>query len=143
MATTLTKKQIVTFFGMIRVPFSTTHFRVADRLGELSKRFDTETQVAIQTKTQILKWLDDVVSIDVDLETELKSIIDQFIDIEYNFVVLQAGGVGATQGVNYNPEDEKNRLIERAQEICPFYKTYQVALMDNGNRRSFGFGIVS
>jgi hypothetical protein len=141
MATTLTTKQIVTFFGMIKIPYATEYYRISDRLGELATKFTAMNYVAAQTKTLILDWFDTKVSVDAPLENELKEIIDQFIDIEYNFVVLNGGGVGATSGVNYNPVDEKNRLIERAQEICPFYRGFQVALMDIEHGRSMGIGI--
>lgn len=118
----LTKRQEITLYSVLFVPYSTTVFRLqdVDNLLVLAIKVEDSDRVAhirIQERLAALALMPEVL-------LDLAGCLDSWYDLFGDSTQMDAGGVGATTGVSFNLGEERRMLRERILAMVPFSKEY-------------------
>jgi len=136
----LTKRQEITLYSVLRVPYSTEIFRLqdVDNMIVLSITFgdlDRLAHVKIQQRLA-------AIALDAALEEDLVGALDSWYDMFGDSTGMQAGGVGATTGVSFDLNTERAMIRERILAVVPFTKEYMEGEMTRTSAQSLGVNVV-
>lgn len=118
----LTKRQEITLYSVLHIPYSTEIYRLqdVDNMLVLAIQFGDTSRLA---HVKIQQKLVEIASVP-DLESDLRTNLDQWYDMFGDSTGMQAGGVGATTGVSFDLNAERAMIRERILAIVPFSKEY-------------------
>ena len=74
-----------------------------------------------QAVTQLTRYIVDVISADVDLETHVKVLLDRHLALGTQNWSMTNGGVGSVNNMNMSPALERQEIERQIQKIVPFY----------------------
>ena len=119
----LTKRQEITLFSVLYVPYNTnTVFRLqdVDNLLVLAISTNDSNRVAYIRIQERLAQLE----LQPEVLDDLAGVLDQWYDLFGDSTQMDGGGVGATTGVSFDLKEERRMMRERILAIVPFSKEY-------------------
>jgi len=129
----LTTSQTVALFQVLEVPYSNTIGKMqdADNLRVLEMEV---TNAATGAKYQIEAHL---AALDSEVETELASLIDAWIDLGTGTYEID-GGIGDIQGLSYSDDAERDLIRRRIIVIVPYYRYHEELVNRDRGGRNIG-----
>ena len=119
----LTKAQEMALYQILEVPYVSKAYRIQGQ-GLLVDETDKTTD-PYAAKTKIDERLTEIAA-DADLETELTSLLDDWIDLGTDVTRIDAGNVGNVGGVTDDPNEERDELRRRVLIIVPCWRCHEV-----------------
>ena len=134
----LTKRQEITLYSVLQVPYSTTVFRLQDVdnllvLAISVGNTDRVAHIQIQSRLTALG-----VPAMADVMTDLQTQLDAWYDLFGDSTQMDGGGVGATTGVSFNLAEERKMIRERILAMVPFSKDYMANEMSKTQSGKLG-----
>ena len=133
MASNLTDAQKLSLFEILDVPFATGHYTTSG-MGTLSAQTSISSASQAQAKTEILSYLDGLEGL--EQETRLGTYITRWDALSTKQVRMTGGAVGQINGIDRDPEDERETIRQRVKLLVPFYKRHEVIAREAGSRTS-------
>ena len=118
----LTKRQEITLYSVLYIPYSTTVFRLqdVDNLLVLAISVEDSNRVAhIRIQERLAQ-----IALVPELEDDLSACLDQWYDMFGDSTQMDGGGIGATTGVSFDLKEERRMLRERILALVPFSKDF-------------------
>lgn len=120
----LSKAQRMALFNILDIPW----------IGTINKIIDGEHLVVLQNTVsagyrqavqQLNDYISNVIEADTDFETQIKTLLDRWLELGTEAWSLDNGAVGAVQGMTVSPRLERAEIERQIQKWVPFYEAHK------------------
>lgn len=112
----LTQPQLNECCYLENIPMSSTHLIISE-----DGLYMVEKSVS-DTNSAYAKLLTRINDLSDDQESELATLLDRHIAIKNDFLRIEGGSVGSINGINLNPQEERDDISRRIRFILGAYK---------------------
>ena len=117
-ASLLTTDQKFMLYSALNVIYG-THYWTLSAMGQLAVDTFTASPGQVAASDALSGFLDGISG--TDTETRLKALLVQYAPLENKTTGIRGGAVGKMTNVFYEPSETRNLIINRIQDIVPFF----------------------
>jgi len=136
----LTKRQKITLYSILGVPFTPHTERLIDRDNILSISYRPASEdyhAGAKIEARLVE-----VATDAELEADLIDCLDRWYDLFGDSTEMTSGATGATSGVSFNLNREREMIRERVLAIVPFSREYMAEELGKIYREKLSIGVI-
>ena len=118
----LTKRQKITLYSILGVPYTPHIERLIDKDNILAQTYQPASETYHAGQKIEARLIE--VAADLELEVDLIYCLDRWYDLFGDSTEMTSGATGATSGVSFNLNREREMIRERVLAIIPFSRDY-------------------
>ena len=122
----LSKAREIALFKVLEVPYSTTTNTLLP--DGLTVQVHDVTSSIRAAKTVILAHLTSNIYIDADIQTELESLLDDYIDLGTDMTMIDGGSIGNLSGIRWSPQEDREEIRRQVLALVPFWRHHDELL---------------